>query len=117
MSIKRLPSCIPIPLDEKELKELVSKTKDWVVMHGIGIRSRTAFSEDSINFAPFLLLPSTFPRREFEKAVEIQVSYTPIYVVVFNCKYHYLDHTERANAQSSPQSGIFKENFERYNSG
>ncbi|ERL89235.1 hypothetical protein D910_06609 [Dendroctonus ponderosae] len=74
MSVKRLPSCIPIPLDEKELKELVSKTKDWVVMHGIGIRSKTAFSEDSINFAPYLLLPSTFPRKEFERAVEIQTT-------------------------------------------
>lgn len=73
MSIQRLPSCIPIPLDAKELKEIISKTKDWAIMHGIGIRSKTAFSEDSINVAPFLLLPSTFPRREFQKAIEIQV--------------------------------------------
>ncbi|KAL1513811.1 hypothetical protein ABEB36_003167 [Hypothenemus hampei] len=74
MPLERLPSCIPIPLKEKELKEIVSKTKDWVVMHGIGIRSRTAFSEDSIDCAPFILLPSTFPRKEFQKAVEIQTT-------------------------------------------
>lgn len=74
MSTKRLPSCVPIPLEEKELEVLVSKTKDWAIMHGIGIRSNTAFSEDTINFAPFILLPSTFPRSEFEKAVEIQTT-------------------------------------------
>ncbi|XP_050315565.1 glutathione synthetase-like isoform X1 [Anthonomus grandis grandis] len=73
-SIMTLPSCIPIPIEENQLKEVIEKTKDWAVMHGIGIRSRTNFSEDSIDFAPFLLLPSTFPRREFEKAVEIQTT-------------------------------------------
>ncbi|KAF7284508.1 hypothetical protein GWI33_022096 [Rhynchophorus ferrugineus] len=71
-NIKRLPSCLPIPLEEKELTELVSKAKDWALMHGIGMRSKTSFSEDSINFAPFVLLPSTFPRKQFEKAIEIQ---------------------------------------------
>lgn len=73
MSVTTLPSCVALPLNENELKELVSKTKDWAIMHGIGIRSKSAFSEDSINFAPFALLPSTFPRREFQKAVDIQV--------------------------------------------
>ncbi|XP_030759459.1 glutathione synthetase-like isoform X1 [Sitophilus oryzae] len=73
-TVKRLPSCIQIPLDEEELKDLVSKTKDWAIMHGVGIRSKTAFSEDSLNFAPFVLLPTTFPRKQFEKAVEIQTT-------------------------------------------
>jgi glutathione synthase len=36
------------------------------------MRSRDNFSSDSINFAPFVLLPSTFPRCEFEKSVRIQ---------------------------------------------
>lgn len=74
MAATKLPSCVPIPLEEKELKEIVSKAKDWAIMHGIGIRSTTAFNEDSINFAPFILLPSTFPRREFEKSIEIQTT-------------------------------------------
>lgn len=73
-NIKRLPNCLPIPLEEKELIELVSKAKDWALMHGIGLRSKASYSEDSIHFAPFVLLPSTFPRKPFEKAVEIQVS-------------------------------------------
>ncbi|CAG9762266.1 unnamed protein product [Ceutorhynchus assimilis] len=74
MSIRRLPSCIPIPIEDKVLAELVPKTKDWALMNGIGMRSKAAFSEDSISFAPFLLLPSTFPRKEFQKAVEIQTT-------------------------------------------
>lgn len=36
------------------------------------MRSRQNFSPDSINFAPFVLVPSTFPKKEFEKAVELQ---------------------------------------------
>lgn len=36
------------------------------------MRSKQKFSPDSIIFAPFTLLPSSFPKAEFEKAVEIQ---------------------------------------------
>lgn len=93
--------CVPLPLEPEELKDLVDKAKDWAVMHGhlqtllmqianlfdrdriklfklhflitgAGMRSRDNFSTDSINFAPFLLLPSTFPRTEFERSVRIQ---------------------------------------------
>ncbi|KAJ8931279.1 hypothetical protein NQ314_015846, partial [Rhamnusium bicolor] len=71
--IPRLPSCVPIPLPEDELKELVEKAKDWAIMHGAAMRSKTNFSEDSVNFAPFVLLPSTFPRNEFNKAVDVQL--------------------------------------------
>ncbi|XP_021962634.1 glutathione synthetase isoform X2 [Folsomia candida] len=65
--------CIPLPLaDGNTLKELIQKAKDWAIMHGAGMRSKDSFSPDSINFAPFMLLPSTFPRCEFERAVGIQ---------------------------------------------
>lgn len=36
------------------------------------MRFKDSFSENSITFAPFLLLPSTFPKCEFEKSVNIQ---------------------------------------------
>lgn len=71
--IPHLPNCIPLPLSEDVLKELVEKAKDWAIMHGAAMRSKTNFSEDSLNFAPFVLLPSTFPRQEFRRAVEVQV--------------------------------------------
>lgn len=70
----KLSSCVPLPLPETELVDLVAKTKDWALMHGIGIRSKSNFSEDSLNFAPFSLLPSVFPRELFNQAVQLQVS-------------------------------------------
>ncbi|XP_031628682.1 glutathione synthetase-like isoform X2 [Contarinia nasturtii] len=67
-----LGSCIPFPLEEEALKEVISKAKDWAIMHGAALRSKVNFSEDSLQFAPFILLPTLFPRREFEKAVRLQ---------------------------------------------
>jgi glutathione synthase len=39
---------------------------------GICMRRRDAFDRDALHFAPFLLLPSPFPRRDFETSVELQ---------------------------------------------
>lgn len=72
-AIAHLPSCVPLPLPEHELKEIVGKAKDWAIMHGAAMRSKRNFSEDAVYFAPFALLPSTFPRKEFHRAVEIQL--------------------------------------------
>jgi glutathione synthase len=36
------------------------------------MRSKQNFSENSVVYAPFTLLPSPFPKLEFEKAVRIQ---------------------------------------------
>lgn len=43
-----LDSCIPLPVDEALLKEVISKAKDWALMHGAGMRSKDGFSEDSL---------------------------------------------------------------------
>ncbi|KQS30014.1 glutathione synthetase isoform X4 [Drosophila erecta] len=67
-----LPNCIRLPLAEDELLEVTAKAKDYAIMHGAAMRSKTAFSPDSLNFAPFVLVPSSFPRKEFEKAVALQ---------------------------------------------
>lgn len=67
-----LQSCIPLPLDEARLLEVVEKAKDWAIMHGAAMRSKTDFSPDGLQFAPFILTPSSFPRKEFEKAVALQ---------------------------------------------
>lgn len=39
---------------------------------GICMRRKDAFDRDALHFAPFLLLPSPFPRQEFNRAVELQ---------------------------------------------
>ncbi|XP_017085423.1 glutathione synthetase isoform X1 [Drosophila eugracilis] len=67
-----LRNCIQLPLPEEELLEVTAKAKDYAIMHGAAMRSKTAFSPDSLNFAPFVLVPSSFPRKEFEKAVALQ---------------------------------------------
>ena len=36
------------------------------------MRSKIQFSSDTLQFAPFVLIPSTFPRHQFEKALNIQ---------------------------------------------
>ncbi|XP_044263862.1 glutathione synthetase-like isoform X2 [Tribolium madens] len=71
--IKHLPMIVPLPLPEEQLKEIVEKSKDWALMHGAAMRSKTQFSEDALFFAPFVLIPSAFPRKEFAKALEIQL--------------------------------------------
>ncbi|XP_046386679.1 glutathione synthetase-like isoform X1 [Ischnura elegans] len=72
MEIPRLEPCIPLPLEDSVLEDLVDKAKDWAIMNGAGMRSKLKFSKNELHFAPFMLLPSTFPKREFEKAVAIQ---------------------------------------------
>lgn len=67
-----LPEVVPLPLPDDVLTDIVEKSKDWCLMHGAAMRPKSNYSEDSITFAPFTLLPSPFPRREFAKAVRIQ---------------------------------------------
>ena len=90
--------CIPLDFDAETLEEIVNKGKDWALMHGkyrlnikyivlhiikcfmnnyylgAAMRPKAAnlFSLDSLSFAPFMLLPSSFPRREFEKSLKLQ---------------------------------------------
>ncbi|KAJ9573517.1 hypothetical protein L9F63_009081, partial [Diploptera punctata] len=72
MASNRLEPCIKLPLENDVLEDIVEKTKDWALMHGACMRSKSNFSKDSLQIAPFVLLPSTFPRKEFNKAVKIQ---------------------------------------------
>ncbi|XP_055615631.1 glutathione synthetase-like isoform X1 [Toxorhynchites rutilus septentrionalis] len=69
-----MQSCIPLPIDDKQLLEVIEKAKDWAIMHGAAMRSKTDFNPDALQFAPFILTPSSFPRKEYEKAVNLQVT-------------------------------------------
>ena len=44
-----------------------------IVFLGICMRRKDAFDRDALHFAPFLLLPSPFPRQEFDRAVQLQI--------------------------------------------
>lgn len=70
--VRRIESDLPTDIPDEELKEIVEKAKDWALMHGAAMRSKTNFSSDALLFAPFILLPSPFPRKEFLKATALQ---------------------------------------------
>lgn len=67
-----LKSKLPTTLADEVLEEIVCKSKDYALMNAAGMRSKQNFSEDTLNFAPFVLLPSPFPRIQFQKSVEMQ---------------------------------------------
>nr|XP_023012137.1 glutathione synthetase-like [Leptinotarsa decemlineata] len=74
-SVSVTPACVPLPLPDQQLKDLVRKTRDWAILHGASMRSRRNFSEDSIQFAPFNLFPSTFLKKDFQKVVDVQATF------------------------------------------
>lgn len=45
---KVLPSCISLPLQPEVLDEIVSKAKDYALMHGICMRSKVNYNPDSL---------------------------------------------------------------------
>ena len=48
-SQKVLPSCISLPLEPAVLDEIVTKAKDYALMHGICMRPKATFSPDSLS--------------------------------------------------------------------
>lgn len=64
---------LSLPSSKQELEELIEKAKDWALMHGMCMRSKQNFNENILQFAPFILMPSPFPRKEFENACSIQI--------------------------------------------
>ncbi|XP_032691229.1 glutathione synthetase-like [Odontomachus brunneus] len=72
MNISRLEPCIRHPLSEKELRETVDKAKDWALMHGISMKSKKNFNKDEVHILPFALLPTSFPKKSFQTAKNVQ---------------------------------------------
>lgn len=72
--VGKLPSTVPLPIQENDLTDIVSKSKDWALMHGISMRSKTNFTEDGVQISPFILVPTAIPRQEFVKVVELQTT-------------------------------------------
>eukprot|EP00092_Neocalanus_flemingeri_P069969 GFUD01085832.1.p1 GENE.GFUD01085832.1~~GFUD01085832.1.p1 ORF type:complete len:481 (+),score=154.58 GFUD01085832.1:62-1504(+) len=64
--------CIPLPIPNEQLEDLVEKAKDYALMHGICMRQKDKFDRDALHFAPFVLFPTPFPRDEYRKSVELQ---------------------------------------------
>ncbi|VDK44604.1 unnamed protein product [Anisakis simplex] len=70
----------PIKFDEESLNKMVENAVDWA--HGHGLVMRTADHKDRSDIcqtAPFTLLPSPFPNRLFQEAVNIQQAINLLY--------------------------------------
>jgi len=63
---------VALPLEEDLLQDLVEKGKDYALMHGICMRRKDMFDRDALHFAPFVLFPTPFPRKEYERAISLQ---------------------------------------------
>ncbi|XP_017797846.1 PREDICTED: glutathione synthetase-like [Habropoda laboriosa] len=68
-----MDSTLCLPSSKEEVEELIEKAKDWALMHGMCMRSKQNFNKNTLQFTPFVLLPSPFPRKEFENACQIQI--------------------------------------------
>lgn len=64
--------CIELPLPESVLEEVEAKAKDWAGLHGVLLRTSEADPIYRLEFAPFVLLPSPFPKQEFLRAKSVQ---------------------------------------------
>ncbi|XP_069177292.1 glutathione synthetase isoform X2 [Procambarus clarkii] len=67
-----LEPCLPFPLPDDVLNDIVPKAKDYALLHGAGMRYKTSYDSDTLQMAPFFLFPSAFPKREFERVVKLQ---------------------------------------------
>lgn len=99
--IIRIRPCIDVPLPRHELEEIAEKAKDWALMHGMLFRGKKNFSRDTIPFVPFSLLPSSFPRKEFENACQIQLVLNSLMHAVAH-DYNFLKETLQEAVQVDP---------------
>ncbi|XP_066592782.1 glutathione synthetase-like [Prorops nasuta] len=72
MGKKSLEPCIKLSLKRDNLQDVVDKAIDWTLMHGISMRSPESYKKGRVEIVPFTLLPSSFPKKEFEKGKNIQ---------------------------------------------
>lgn len=72
MNSSGLEPCVKLPIPSNNLTDTIEKAKDWLLMHGACMRSKEQLNRDTVFYAPFVLLPSSFPRKEFDKATAVQ---------------------------------------------
>ncbi|VDO88550.1 unnamed protein product [Haemonchus placei] len=62
-----------LPLPQNRIDELVLSSVDWAQAHGLVMRTKEHKDRSDIcQHAPFALLPTPFPRKLFEQAVNVQ---------------------------------------------
>ncbi|KAK2153253.1 hypothetical protein LSH36_303g03102 [Paralvinella palmiformis] len=68
-----MDDCIKLPLDEEQLEDLVLQAKDYLLSHGLVLRTvEKPDSNSVVTHAPVTLLPSPVPKALYEYAQGIQ---------------------------------------------
>ncbi|KAG5335614.1 GSHB synthetase, partial [Acromyrmex heyeri] len=101
MSTCQLEPCIELPLSEEKLKESVDKAKDWALMHGISMRSKTNFNKDQVQLLPVTLLPSSFPEKPFLTVNNVQTILNELIHKVAHDK-EFLTNSLKSTIQADP---------------
>lgn len=47
-NLNLMPSAIDLPIEKRKLEEIVTKAKDWALMHGVAMRSRSDYNPDTL---------------------------------------------------------------------
>ncbi|XP_074109210.1 glutathione synthetase [Cotesia typhae] len=72
--MKSMKLCVDVPLEEKKLEEIVDVAKDFALINGISMHSNKCFDRNCVKISKFTLIPTSFPKCEFDKAKSIQVT-------------------------------------------
>lgn len=70
-----MTSTYPPKVSSKELQDTVLVAIDWALAHGLIVRptlDKQSTNNAAVTHAPFALYPTPFPRKEFEKARNVQ---------------------------------------------
>ena len=65
-----------LDFNDDEINELADAAKDWVILHGMIMRNNN--DRKLLNFAPFMLFPSPFPKYLYEEAFSVPAVIIPI---------------------------------------
>lgn len=74
MSQARFASCIPLPIEHKNLVNVIEKAKDWALMHGVAMRDKNHFSKDVIQVFLFYF---SYNNSQVCRSYEITLTNTP----------------------------------------
>ncbi|XP_022663326.1 glutathione synthetase-like [Varroa jacobsoni] len=76
---------VPLPLDEVVLADLMEDAKDFAFSHGLVFKLRKVLPYDySVTFIPFALLPSPWPKDQYDMVCQLQKDINLIYYRVSN---------------------------------
>lgn len=76
---------VPLPLYEVVLADLMEDAKDFAFSHGLVFKLRKVLPYDySVTFIPFALLPSPWPKDQYDMVCQLQKDINLIYYRVSN---------------------------------